>query len=287
MKAQKQQLAPGTGANTKSCCNKLPSLKVGAHINKSPGNIAAKRRKGAGFSPKSYTKSMIVASKTGGRMESPHSDSMKFSARPPNHSGKIKLQLFPIDETIQKIMQQDKHNPYLELILAPRKKISSVVQHLNTKWGSSRCAKGELMLFPNDARVDIIANSAKWTLKDSCTAADVHVAVGSPSTFRLRYGWFGPNLKQQCSGPSLSSVQSADNTIGMKPPDLVFNEQKHMAGSCEFPSNFVTPSIVDNTIAVQPVDNQSKVAPLSWLDSISNVSFGALLSEAALCGLRV
>lgn len=27
-------------------------------------------------------------------------------------------------------------------------------------------------------------------------------------------------------------------------------------------------------------DNQSKVAPLSWLDSISNISFGALLSEA-------
>jgi len=107
----------------------------------------------------------------------------------------------------------------------------------------------------------------------------VHVAVGSPSTFRLRYGWFGPNLKQQCSGPSLSSVQSADNTI--KPPDLVLSEQKHMAGSGEFPSNFVTPSIVDSTIAVQPVDNQSKVAPLSWLDSISNISFGALLSEAA------
>ena len=48
-------------------------------------------------------------------------------------------------------------------------------------------------------------------------------------------------------------MQSADNTIGMKPPDLVYNEQKHMAGSCEFPSNFVTPSIVDSTIAVQPV----------------------------------
>lgn len=39
-------------------------------------------------------------------MESPSSDSKKFSARPPNHSGKIKLQLFPIDENIQKIMQQ-------------------------------------------------------------------------------------------------------------------------------------------------------------------------------------
>ena len=35
--------------------------------------------------------------------------------------------------------------------------------------------------------------------------------------------------------------------------DLVLSEQKHMAGSGEFPSNFVTPSIVDSTIAVQPV----------------------------------
>jgi len=41
MKAQKQKLAPGTGANTKSCCNKLPSLKVGAHIKKSPGDMSA------------------------------------------------------------------------------------------------------------------------------------------------------------------------------------------------------------------------------------------------------
>lgn len=160
-------------------------------------------------------------------MESLSDYSIKISARPPNHSGKIKLQLFPIDETIQKIMQhvslsssarasykqhiqssyskvsslvfawlmlyfiwQEKHNPYLELILAPRKKISSVVQHLNTKWGSSQCTKGELMLFPNDARLDTIASSAKWTIKDSCTAADVHIAVGSPSTFRLRFNLF-------------------------------------------------------------------------------------------------
>ncbi|CAL4952002.1 unnamed protein product [Urochloa decumbens] len=281
MKAHKHRCsAPETGANTKSSCNKLPSLKAGANINKSSGNIAAKRRNGAGFSPESYTESKIT-SKTGSLMESPSNDSKKFSARPPSHSGKIKLQLFPIDESIQNIMQQEKHNPYLELILAPRKKMSSVVQHLNTKWGNSQCAKGELMLFPNDARVDTVASSAKWTLKDTCTAADVHVAVGSPSTFRLRYGWFEPNLKLQNSGPSLASVQSADKTIGIKPPDLVFTEQKHMAGLSEFPSNFVTPSIVDNTNAVQPADNQSKVAPLSWLDSISNISFGALLSEAA------
>ena len=52
------------------------------------------------------------------------------------------------------------------------------------------------MLFPNDARVDMIANSAKWTIKDSCTAADVHVAVGSPSTFRLRFNFF---FHKKCS----------------------------------------------------------------------------------------
>jgi hypothetical protein len=39
-------------------------------------------------------------------MESSSNDSRKFSARPPSHSGKIKLQLFPIDDSVQKIMQQ-------------------------------------------------------------------------------------------------------------------------------------------------------------------------------------
>ncbi|XP_062204063.1 TSL-kinase interacting protein 1-like isoform X1 [Phragmites australis] len=279
MKAHQQHCnATDTGTKTKFGCNKMQSLKPSTHINKSSGNVAVKCRRGAGFSPgQSYTESE-VALKTGSLMVAPSSDSKKYFARPPNHYGKIKLQLFPIDESIQKILQQEKHNPYLELTLGPRKKISSVVQHLNTKWGSSQCAKGELMLFPYDARLDSIE---KWTLKDSCTAGDVHVAVGSPSVFRLRYGWFGANLKQQSSGSSLASVHSADKTIGNKPSDLVFSEQKHMMGSGEFPSNFVLPSIVDNTNTVQAVDNQSKVAPLSWIDCISNISFGALLSEAA------
>ncbi|XP_062194751.1 TSL-kinase interacting protein 1-like isoform X2 [Phragmites australis] len=282
MKADQQHCnATDTGAKTKLGCNKLQSLKPNTHINKSSGNIAEKCRMGACFSPgQSYTESEISL-KTGSLMGAPFSDSKKLSARPLNHSGKIKLQLFPIDETIQKILQQDKRNPYLELTLTPRKKISSVVQHLNRKWGSSQCAKGELMLFPYDARLDSITGSEKWTLQDSCTAADVHVAVGSPSTFRLRYGWFELNLKQQSSGSSLAPVHSIDNTIGNTPSDLVFSEQKHMVGSSEFPSNFVAPSIVDNTNTVQAVDNQSKVAPLSWIDCISNISFGALLSEAA------
>ncbi|KAK3164072.1 hypothetical protein QOZ80_1AG0012280 [Eleusine coracana subsp. coracana] len=225
---------------------------------------------------------METASKIGIHTDTPPRDSKKLlSARPPSHSGKIKLQLFPIDETIQKILQQEKHNPYLELILAPRKKISSVVQHLNTKWGNAQCAKGELILFPNDTRLDNVAVSEKWTIKDSCVAADVHVAVGSPSTFRLRYGWFGPNLEQQISESSLASVHIAGSTIVNKASDLVFSDQKQMVAPSEFPNNFVKPSTADNTNTIQAVDNQSKVAPLSWLDCISNISFGALLSEAA------
>ncbi|KAL5222921.1 hypothetical protein ABZP36_027634 [Zizania latifolia] len=185
------------------------------------------------------------------------------------------------NEAIQNVLQQEKHNPYLELTLAPRKKISSVVQHLNTKWGNSQCARGELMLFPYDARLDNITGSEKWTSSDSCPAADVHVAVGSPSTFRLRYGWFGPNFGQRSSGPSLGPVQSADKIIGNKPLDPVVREQKQMACLSEFPSNFAAPSIETNIVKAVKQDNQSKVTPLSWMDCMSNISFGALLSEAA------
>ncbi|KAL6627311.1 hypothetical protein ACP70R_031037 [Stipagrostis hirtigluma subsp. patula] len=272
--------ATNAGAKAKFGCNKMQSLKPVTYINKSSGNVGAKCRR-TGFSPGQLYGESDIALKSGSLMEVPSSDSKMLSARPPSHSRKIKLQLFPIDETIQKILQQEKRNPYLELILAPRKKISSVVQHLNTKWGSSQCAKGELMLFPNDARLDSIASSDKWTIKDSCTAADVHIAVGSPLTFRLRYGWFGSNLEQQSSAPALASTDSADKTLGNKPLDLVSGDHKHMVDSGEFPNNFVSPSNVDNSDKVQALDNQSKVTPLSWIDCISNISFGALLSEAA------
>ncbi|KAG8045889.1 hypothetical protein GUJ93_ZPchr0008g12598 [Zizania palustris] len=257
MKPPQQRCKPtDTGTVAKLDCSKMQSLKPGKYINKS-------------------SEKQIVL-KDGGFMKAP-----LHSARPSNHSGKIKLQLFPIDEVIQNVLQQEKHNPYLELTLAPRKKISSVVQHLNTKWGNSQCARGELMLFPYDTELDNITGREKWTSSDSCPAADVHVAVGSPSTFRLRYGWFGPNFGQRDSGPSLGPVQSADKIIGNKPLDPVVREQKQMACLSEFPSNFAAPSIETNIVKAVKQDNQSKVTPLSWMDCMSNISFGALLSEAA------
>uniref|UniRef100_A0A453QC83 TSL-kinase interacting protein 1 n=1 Tax=Aegilops tauschii subsp. strangulata TaxID=200361 RepID=A0A453QC83_AEGTS len=265
MKAPQPNCKPtDTEAKVKLGGNKMHCLKPGKYTHKSPGNVGAKCRKGDG---QSFTGSK-VALEGGSFMEVPFINLTNLSAQPPNYSGKMKLQFFPIDEATQKVLQQEKHNPYLELTLAPRKKVSSIVQHLNTKWGRSSCAKGDLMLFPYSATPDSIASSKKWTLHDSCTAADVYVAVGSPSTFRLRYGWFKPNLKQQISELSLAPVHSAEKTLGDKPSDPF-----------EFPSKFTSPSVECNTEQAV-VDNQSKVTPLSWIDSISNISFGALLSQA-------
>ncbi|VAH58018.1 unnamed protein product [Triticum turgidum subsp. durum] len=301
MKAPQQHRKPtDTEAKVKHGGDKLHCLKPGKYTNKSSGNIGAKCRREDG---QLFTGSKI-ALKGGSFMEVPFSNSTNLSAQPPNYSKKMKLQFFPIDEAIQKVLQQEKHNPYLELTLAPRKKMSSIVQHLNTKWGRSSCAKGELMLFPYGARPDSLVGSEKWTVNDSCTAADVYVAVGSPSTFRLRYGWF----EQQSSEESLAPVHSAEKTIGDKPSDhFVFPNKpsdpfefpnkpldpfefpnkpsdpfefpsKH-SDPFEFPSKFTSPSDVCNTEQTV-VDNQSKVTPLSWIDCISNISFGALLSQA-------
>ncbi|VAH58019.1 unnamed protein product [Triticum turgidum subsp. durum] len=266
MKAPQQHRKPtDTEAKVKHGGDKLHCLKPGKYTNKSSGNIGAKCRREDG---QLFTGSKI-ALKGGSFMEVPFSNSTNLSAQPPNYSKKMKLQFFPIDEAIQKVLQQEKHNPYLELTLAPRKKMSSIVQHLNTKWGRSSCAKGELMLFPYGARPDSLVGSEKWTVNDSCTAADVYVAVGSPSTFRLRYGWF----EQQSSEESLAPVHSAEKTI-----DPFEFPSKH-SDPFEFPSKFTSPSDVCNTEQTV-VDNQSKVTPLSWIDCISNISFGALLSQA-------
>ncbi|PNT70090.1 hypothetical protein BRADI_2g05218v3 [Brachypodium distachyon] len=276
MKSPQQCRKPtDTDAKVKLGGNTMHCLKPGKYTNKSSGNVGEKCRKTAGQS----CNGSKITLKGSSVMEAPFSNLANLCAQPPHHSGKMKLQFFPIDESIQKVLQQEKHNPYLELTLAPRKKMSSIVQHLNTKWGSSPCAKGELMLFPYNARLGNLAGSEKWTLNDSCTAADVYAAVGSPTTFRLRYGWFEPNFKQQSSRSSSASLHSAEKSIDDKPLDLVFSEQKQTVGLSQFPTKFAGPSVECNT-EQSIVDNQSKVTPLSWIDCISNISFGALLSEA-------
>lgn len=80
---------------------------------------------------------------------------------------------------------QDGYHPYLELTLSARKKISSVLKHLNNKWGGSRIAIGEPVLFPYAISEDLAGY--RWTLNDvGLSAGDVYESIGRPSIFRLR-----------------------------------------------------------------------------------------------------
>ncbi|XP_020207335.1 TSL-kinase interacting protein 1 [Cajanus cajan] len=107
-----------------------------------------------------------------------------------NINMKLKLQLFPIDEPTRKALEMDKHNPHLELTLSTRKKISSILEHLNRKWGNSSIAVGELMLFPYGTQRENLVNYQRWTQESTLSAADIYAMIGTPPIFRLRYGWF-------------------------------------------------------------------------------------------------
>ncbi|KAF3326940.1 TSL-kinase interacting protein 1 [Carex littledalei] len=195
-------------------------------------------------------------------------------------SRKFKLQLFPIDCETKNILEQNDHNPFLELILTTNKKISSVVKHLAEKWRDSFIATaGGIMLFPYYARCDNLVGVHRWTSNDThITAADVYNLIGTPSVFRLRYGF-------------LSNPESVSNK--RPPPQLEENfhfkrrvtetnlsslpDSKREKGSIS-----LNELSFDNTAGSQQNNISSKPAPLpSWLDSISNVSFGTLLSEAS------
>jgi len=87
------------------------------------------------------------------------------------------------------VVLQDKHNPHLELTLSARKKITSILEHLDRKWGSSSIASGELMLFPFNVQRENLFEYQRWSQDSVVTAADVYAMVGSPSVFRLRFSF--------------------------------------------------------------------------------------------------
>ncbi|XP_020270024.1 TSL-kinase interacting protein 1-like isoform X1 [Asparagus officinalis] len=207
---------------------------------------------------------------------------------------KFKLQLFPIDEVTLRALEMEKHNPYLELTIGTRKKISSVVKHLNVKWGTPTMTTGELMLFPYYTQTENLMGQMRWTLKDTNTSAsDVHVAIGNPAIFRLRYGWFSNTEPSISSTPlispfSESSVQIKENEI--KDSVKIVDHERHLcciasqenapAPAEDSPNEDVRMSSqLDKTI--QSLDNQRTANSQVLLWDISNISFGALLSDAS------
>ncbi|URD86830.1 tsl-kinase interacting protein [Musa troglodytarum] len=204
-------------------------------------------------------------------------------------NGKVKLQLFPIDEATRKALEKNNHNPHLELTLTTRKRISSVVKHLNFKWGSSKLASGELMLFPYNVSPDNLANSIRWTLEDSdVTAADVHTSLGSPAIFRLSYGWFS-NLEQTACQTSMTSHsykepnKSFEKHITSGDKLLCMSSKGH--GPCHMvdSTNQVveTHLLSEKTIQNGVDQNSSRSVNMSWVDCLSNMSFGAILSKVS------
>eukprot|EP00249_Psilotum_nudum_P015000 c25111_g1_i1 orf=225-2951(+) len=119
---------------------------------------------------------------------------------------KLKLQLFPIDNFTRTSMEKDGLCPHLELTLKSRKTISSVIQHLNQKWGRPSIASSELRLFPFNMQWKKFPACQSWSSTDMLISAeDVFTTLGSPEVFRLKYGWM-PYRVLQSSNAELQQL---------------------------------------------------------------------------------
>ncbi|KAH6796712.1 hypothetical protein C2S52_021266 [Perilla frutescens var. hirtella] len=210
-------------------------------------------------------------------------------------SGKIKLQLFPINAQTRLGLEKDGCNPFLELTLSASKRISSVVRHLNTKWGCSSTVTGELMLFPYNTKLEQLASCRRWTLNDSAlTAWEVYVDVGSPSIFRLRYGWFRNHQLEIVDGPPKFSLLEAhigsEGKEGSPRKDQVnesreaIKKQSNANETLHSDANELKASDVpvgDDKVTTE-ADPVYPTVP--WDDDLTILSVGGLLSEISLQG---
>ncbi|XP_039031007.1 TSL-kinase interacting protein 1-like [Hibiscus syriacus] len=216
-------------------------------------------------------------------------------------STKIKLQLFPIDESTRIGLEKDGLHPYLELTLSARKKISSVLKHIDTKWGRSSIAVGEPMLFPYVAEN---LTSYRWTRNDICISArDVYATIGSPSVFRLRYGWMSDFEAKAFGQPfvpapfkassELVDAQKSCNTCmqnnyGKGEKAEVTSEESGKPTITSGETNVAVTEKMSNGVGSMEneaaMDSSMGQSLAIWEDSLTNISIGGLLSEASLQG---
>ncbi|KAE8701107.1 Serine/threonine-protein kinase [Hibiscus syriacus] len=217
-------------------------------------------------------------------------------------STKIKLQLFPIDENTRLGLEKDGFHPYLELTLSARKKISSVLKHTDSKWGSSNIAVGEPMLFPYVAENP---TSYRWTRNDIfISARDVYATIGSPSVFRLRYGWVSDFQTKTLGQPSISTpfkasskLEGAQKSCNTYMENIYGNDEKAKVSSEEsgkpiFMSGETNVAVAEkmsnggvcSTENEVTMDSSIGQSLAMWEDSLNNISIGGLLSEASLQG---
>ncbi|KAK7269533.1 hypothetical protein RIF29_22264 [Crotalaria pallida] len=151
-------------------------------------------------------------------------ETLELHSRQTVTSAKIKLQLFPINKETRIGLEKDGHNPYLELTLRGQKKISSVLKHLEKKWGSSSIAKGDPILFPYNI-MENLSDCMRWTVNDShTTAAAVYAAVGSPAVFQLKK-LSSPAVTASGNNNSVAcSVDPSSNSLKLPNTDKVTDQ---------------------------------------------------------------
>ncbi|KAG9151736.1 hypothetical protein Leryth_002023 [Lithospermum erythrorhizon] len=220
-----------------------------------------------------------------------------------SHSAKIKMLLFPLTESMRLGLEEDGYNPFLELTLSPKKKISSVMKHLKTKWGRSRVAIGEIMLFPFNTLPKNLPSSLRWTQNDiNITAREVHVAAGSPPCFRLSYGWISaeqlnisevphlsrsfeasvtPDSNREESSIYLEGKQDQPDRLGILQEELRKTIDVNKAAHPGADDQFHPDVAFDNLGNGINIDDSPAKTLVLW-DDLTNLSIGGLLSEVSM-----
>ncbi|RID51114.1 hypothetical protein BRARA_H01803 [Brassica rapa] len=205
--------------------------------------------------------------------------------------GKMKLQLFPVDAHTRQGLEKDGFHPYLELTLSSRKKVSSVLQHIHSKWGSSEIARGDPTLYPYDQSRH--TSGPKWTPDSSITIRDIYVAIGAPSLFRLRYGWSSETCNKTDESPS-PSTPGITCFPDVEPQNIFSNKRengKKMFGLDNL-TQVTDPPLSEHTppdgsvesAAEKKMNDGSGPTFFQWDDGLTSLSIGGLLSEVSLKG---
>ncbi|KAK1384454.1 hypothetical protein POM88_022189 [Heracleum sosnowskyi] len=309
MKTTKNQIGGQSVQDPRKRKPTPPSIGVNKSSTKLTGKIkkSADKEKNAGVLPFSPVQPL-------GHHLAKHASFLQETAKLPrtelsthhlHPSMKIKLQLFPINEDTRIKLEKDGYNPFLELTLRARKKISSVITHIDTKWGSSSIATGKLILVPYSTTVDKVASGKRWTLDDiSVTAGDVYAAMDSPAVFRLRYAWFSSH-EEACLGsegvndfattsevtPDLMKELERTSEVIEKPNDVGDEADEIVTDQCmDAFANQLDGEKMDNGIgeSIVTCDNNLTIGTgqlLPWDDSILNLSIGGFISELSLLGM--
>ncbi|CAH9099787.1 unnamed protein product [Cuscuta epithymum] len=115
----------------------------------------------------------------------------------------------------------DGYNPFLELTLSTKKRIWSVIKHINTKWGNENGMLGEVLLFPYDINVENIASYRRWSSEDTeISAAEIYMSLKCPAVFRLRYGWFSDHELKSFNMPLSSTYCDTRRQYDATIPDI-------------------------------------------------------------------